>query len=240
MRQLFPNWEQLNVKENNDRKLDIIGNKIMNNKVIKSVVLFTIIFGFQSLVTSQIITMDRYILDLLFILFLLFFLILYFRKDLTAVVYQTNRIEVLILLAISVAFHIVSSYFIIKFVNQPVWPFDSKGTSFLLMNNYYLFVKPLDVLLQQLLVFLLVTKLREYKMTLKQIIVLLVFGFGVIHIFQIFRTDFIVGLGYTIMAIVFSLIFPYMIIKVKNGCIYNFMIHLAVYNIAALIAWTLY
>lgn len=212
----------------------------MNFKVIGTVVLFAVVFGFQSLMTSQIITMDRYILDILFTVIILAFVGVYFRKVFYKVCEKTSLTDGLLLLLASLTFHFASSYFIINYFDQPVWPFDSRGSSFLLMNSYFIWAKPFDVLLQQVLIVLLVKKLHQYKLTVKQITALFVFGFGVIHIFQTFRTDFIVGLGYTFGAMIFSIIFPYMIINVKNGYIYNFMIHLVTYNIAALLAWTLY
>lgn len=212
----------------------------MNFKVIVAVVLFAVAFGFQSLMTSQVITMDRYILDILFIVIVLAFIGVYFRKVFYKVCEKTSLTDGLLLLLTSLTFHFVSSYFIISYFDQPVWPFDSRGSSFLLMNSYFLWAKPFDVLLQQVLIVLLVKKLHQYKLTVKQITALFVFGFGFIHIFQIFRTDFTIGLGYTLGAMIFSLIFPYMIINVKNGYIYNFMIHLVTYNVAALLAWTLY
>lgn len=212
----------------------------MKYKVIKAIVLFVIAFGMSSLITAQVITMDRYVLDLLFLVIVLTCLIIYFRKILKNIVSKTKKSEIVLLSILSVIIHIVSSYFILNYLDRPMWPFDSRGSSFLLMNNYYLWVKPLDILLQQLFVILLVTKLSQYKLTLKQIITILVLGFGLIHIFQIFRMDLVIGLTYTMVAIIFSFIFPYMILKVKNGYIYNYMIHLGIYNMAALLLWMLY
>jgi len=101
------------------------------------------------------------------------------------------------------------------------------------MNNFYLWVKPFDVFFQQLLIVLLVTKLQRYKLNLKQIQILLVFGFGAIHIFQTLRTDIFISLAYIFVAVIFSFLFPYMILKVRNGYIFNYMIHLGIYNLAA-------
>lgn len=212
----------------------------MKNKIIKAIVLFAITFGSTSLIMTQVITMDRYILNILFLSITSLCLIFYFRKTLKDLISKTRKSDFIFLILISIIIHLISSYFILNYLNQPIWPFDSRGTSFLLMNNFYLWTKPFDVFLQQLLIILLVTKLHEYKLTLKQITMLFVLGFGVIHIFQIFKTDIIIGLAFTLGAIISSFIYPYMILKVRNGYIYNFMIHMGIYNIAALLSWMLY
>tara|TARA_B100001971_G_C17746211_1_gene313171 strand:- start:120 stop:548 length:429 start_codon:yes stop_codon:yes gene_type:complete len=141
---------------------------------------------------------------------------------------------------ISLIIHAVTSYFILRFLNQPTWPFSNHGASFLLMNNFYIWTKPFDILVQQLLIIVLVKKLSEQRMNLKQITLIFILGFGAIHIFQIFKTDIIIGLAFTAGALLSSVLYPYMILKVKNGYIYNYMIHLAIYNIAAILTWTLY
>lgn len=212
----------------------------MKNKIIKAIILFAITFGSTSLIMTQVITMNRYILNIFFLSITSICLILYFRKSLKDLIIRTRKSEVVFLIGISLIIHLISSYFILNYLNQPVWPFDSRGTSFLLMNNFYIWTKPFDVFLQQLLIVLLVTKLHQYKLTLKQITMLFVLGFGVIHIFQIFKTDIIIGLAFTLGAIISSFVYPYMILKVRNGYIYNFMIHLGIYNIAALLSWMLY
>jgi len=212
----------------------------MKNKIIKAIVLFAITFGSTSLIMTQVITMNRYILNILFLSIVSPCLIIYFKKTLINLISKTRKSEFIFLIGISLIIHLISSYFILNYLNQPIWPFDSRGTSFLLMNNFYLWAKPFDVFLQQLLIILLVTKLHQYKLTLKQITMLFVLGFGVIHIFQIFKTDIIIGLAFTLGAIISSLVYPYMILKVRNGYIYNFMIHMGIYNIVALLSWMLY
>jgi len=207
------------------------------NKIIKAITLFIIIFATTSLIMTQIITMDRYILNMLFLLAVSLIIIFCFKKTLMEVVSKTHRYEFIFIFMFSLIIHVVSSYFILSFLNQPVWPFDSRGTSFLLMNKFYLWVKPLDVFVQQLLIIVLVKKLYQYKLSLRQITILFICGFGLIHIFQVFKTSLIIGLGFTFVAMLSSLVYPYMILKVRNGYLYNYMIHLGIYNIVALTAW---
>jgi hypothetical protein len=208
--------------------------------IIKPIVIFIAAFAVTSLVPTQIITMERHILVITFLLLVFACITYFFRKELFQIVRSTKKREWFILIGLSLFVHAATSYFVLTYLDQPLWPFDSEGTSFLLMNNYYVWAKPFDVLIQQLLIILLVLKLDSLQMSLRNITTLFIAGFGLIHIFQILKTDVLIGLMFTGGAILSSFIYPYFILKVRNGFIYNFMIHLAIYNIAALVAWGLY
>lgn len=209
-------------------------------KPVYSIISFIAVFGIVALVPSQIITMERYVAVIFFLLFFALALIFSFRKEFLALISKTRKHEFILLFSLSLLVHGIASYFILNFLSQPAWPFDSRGTSFLLMNNFFLWAKPLEVFVQQLLIALLVTRLYQFGISLKKIIALFVLFFGAVHIFQVFKADLIIGLGFTFFAIVASCIFPYLLLRVRNGYLYNFMIHLAAYDIAALLAWMLY
>jgi hypothetical protein len=213
---------------------------LIQNKIASSLILFSVAFGVIALVPSQIFTMDRYITIIFFLAVFALALIFYFKKEFIVLTQKTNKQEFIFLFATSLLIHGALCYFILNFLNQPMWPFDNRGTSFLLMNNFFIWAKPLEVFVQQLLIALRVVKLYQYNMSLKKIITLFVFIFGTVHIFQVFKTDLIIGLGFTFFALLASFIFPYMLLRVRNGYIYNFMIHLAAYDIAALLAWSIY
>jgi len=184
--------------------------------------------------------MDRYVLNMIFLSIFVSAIVISFRHTFENLIEKTDKYKIIALGILSLIIHGAISYFILTFLDQPVFPFDSRGTSFLLMNNFFLLAKPLEILVQQLLIILLVTKLKEQGMSLRRIITLFVLFFGTIHIFQIFKTDLIIGLGFTFFAILASFIFPYLVLKVRNGYIYNFMIHLVAYDIAALFVRLLY
>ena len=44
-----------------------------------------------------------------------------------------------------------------------------------------------------------------------------IFVFGAVHIFQVFKADVVIGLGFLLFGLAGLFIFPYMILKVKNG-----------------------
>lgn len=201
---------------------------------------FVLIFGFASLVPTQVITMERYGWIIVFYLAVIGLLLYSFYPTYAAFFSRTRWYEFLLLALLSLTVHGLVSYFIISFIEQPDWPFSDKGASFLLMNNYYVWAKPLDILIQQLLIIWLMMKLHTSGLTLKQIISFFLIAFGSIHIFQVLKTDWVVGLLFTTGALVSSVLYPYLLLRTRNGYIYNFMIHLGLYNVAALVAWLLY
>jgi len=207
---------------------------------IKNLFLFVSIFGFASLVPTQIITMERYGLVILFYLTVASLLLYAFRSTYKSIFQNTHWYELVGLVSLSLIVHGSVSYFIITYVDKPDWIFSDRGTSFLLMNNYYVWAKPLDILIQQLLIIWLTTKLFANGLTLKQIISFFLIAFGSIHIFQVLKTDWVIGLLFTAGALVSSVLYPYLLLRVRNGYIYNYMFHLGLYNIAALAAWLLY
>jgi hypothetical protein len=209
----------------------------MTNKVLGLLIKFIIIFGICSLVPSEIFGMEGYVLTIIFLIASALTIGYFFKNILSEVTTKTKWSEMMILAFLSIVGHALTIFIIKSYAVQPNWFFGSRGTSFLLLNDYFLWAKPLDVFVQQLLIVLLVLKLRTVGVSLRAITTLVIFGFGVMHIFHGYRTDILISFGYTIMAIIFSIIFPYMILKVRNGYIYNFMIHLATYDIAALVAW---
>lgn len=212
---------------------------IMKNKnVAKSVLWF--VFGFAVTALISIFLMQNHRLVIILLLLFSTGLILFFKEDLLKLVKNTKWYEAVSLISVSLLVHGTSSYLILKYLEQPEWLFDSRGSSFLLMNDFYVWAKPMDIMAQQLLILLLVLKLNDLKMSVNQITKLFVVGFGAAHVFQLLRTDLIIGLLYLVTAIIFSFVFPRMILKVRNGFIYNFMIHLFAYNAAAMVAWVLY
>ena len=207
---------------------------------IKNFFIFVSIFGFASLVPTQIITMERYGLVILFYLTVISILLYIFRSTFKSYFHQTRWYELLLLVTLSLVIHGLVSYLIINFVDRPDWPFSDRGTSFLLMNNFYVWAKPFDILIQQLLIVWLTAKLYKDGLTLKQIISFFLIAFGAIHIFQVLKTDLMIGLLFTAGALASSVLYPYLLLRTRNGYIYNYMIHLGLYNIAALAAWLLY
>lgn len=212
----------------------------MKKAVLGYLSFFIIIFALVALIPSKIITFERYILNIIFFILIISLLLYLFKNLYEKVLIGVSINKTLGLLGFSLFLHGLACFYILGFIDKPNFPFSAEGTSFLLMNNYFLYAKPLEIFIQQLIIIMLVYKFNELGMSLKKIISIFVFSFGLIHIFQIFKTDMIIGIGFTFFAIIASFIFPYMILKVKNGAIYDFMIHLGVYDIVAVLIYLLY
>ena len=171
---------------------------------IKTFITFVFIFGFASLIPTQIITMERYGFVIVFYLAVIAFLVYSFYPTYKSLFQKTRWYEFFALVSFSLIVHGLVSYFIITYVERPDWSFSDRGTSFLLMNKYYIWAKPFDVLIQQLLIIWLTTKLYTNGLTLKQIIIFFLIAFGSIHIFQVLKTDWMIGLLFTVGALVSS------------------------------------
>jgi hypothetical protein len=213
---------------------------INNKRIIRAIFYFIASFSFTSLVQTQVIKMENYLWVIAFLLVSAVVIYYLFHKELLELTRNSTVEYLTVLISLSLVLHLATSYIVIHFFNQPTWPFDNRGASFLLMNNYYIWAKPFDILVQQLLISVFIIKLQKYGMNLKKITILMSVGFGTLHIFQILKTSLVVGLSFTVVAIGFSLIFPYLILKVRNGYAYNYVIHLAVYSFGAVLAWGLY
>jgi hypothetical protein len=100
----------------------------------------------------------------------------------------------------------------------------------------YFLPKTAEVLLQHMLIITLVVALSKHIKSLVGIIVAYALIFGGAHIWLYFLTDSptFYNLIITISALVSSLVFPYLITRVKSGFIYGFLIHLTFYITVAL------
>lgn len=211
---------------------------LFKNKTLQAVILFLTAFGGVMLFV-KLVTIENYIACFLVFVVGIVISCILFKKTLRNIVSKTKGYEYMVLI-FSLFLHLIICYYCLNFLSSPIIPFERTGISFLLLNKFFIGVMPLNVLFQQIILTILITKLYQYKMSFKNIILMFVIIFGAAHIFQIFSINLFVGLGFTFFAIVGSFIFPYMILKVRNGYLYNIMIHLLVYDIATLVFWTLY
>lgn len=99
----------------------------------------------------------------------------------------------------------------------------------------YFLPKTAEVLLQHILIITLVIALSRHIKSLRGIIGAYAAIFGGAHLWLYFLTDVptLYTLIVTISAILSSLVFPYLITRVKSGFMYGFLIHLAFYVVVA-------
>jgi len=186
--------------------------KILQKNVIKTIALFIASFGIIVLVFTNIITMSRYQIAFIYFLTIIILFVWHFKKIFKKMTKQSKWHNYLTIIGSALLVHGLT-----------------------LLDNFFLFTKPIEVLWQQIMIIILTHHLSKLTLTLKQIIIIFMIAFGSMHIFQAIRADTTIGIGFTIVALIFSAIFPTMILKVKNGYLYNYFIHLATYSLAALL-----
>ena len=109
-----------------------------------------------------------------------------------------------------------------------------------LATGWYFLPKSIDILFQQLLVAALVLSLAAERYSLRRISVLCALLFGGTHILLALGD---VPWGYVtrfaLLASVFGLAFPYLMLRVPNGLAYSYVAHWSYYAITVLMARTL-
>lgn len=99
----------------------------------------------------------------------------------------------------------------------------------------YLFVKTIEILFQQVLIMLLILTLASYRDDVWFVSKMYALIFSVAHLALIPR----LGVAYTLIffgaSLISAFIFPYIILKVRNGFVYSYIIHWCAYICITLI-----
>ena len=107
------------------------------------------------------------------------------------------------------------------------------ASELLYATPWYFLPKSIDIMLQQLLVTAMVLSFSFQKYNLRTISIWCAVLFGGAHLLLVFGgggTVYVVT--FTISAIIASFIFPYLILRVKNGFIYSYFLHWLFYATA--------
>ena len=211
----------------------------MSKKALKIILLWLLAEALVWIPFHNLISYNNLLVATLYFLFFSFLTLVLFKDIFKNLVINTKTKNYLLLIA-SLLLHGAIYWICNNYLNEPTELIKNSPASYTLVNNYFLWVKPIDILLQQLMLIVLVTKLHENKVSLKSIIIAVAIIFGAIHIDSLQRMEIIPALILTVSATAMSLVIPYMILRVKNGYLYNLMIHLAFVDIAALLFWSLY
>lgn len=212
---------------------------IRNNIFVEIIIPWVLAFASASLFFGRIITME-YPLTAIIYFALVASLLIFSFNDVFKVFFMDFKWKQYSILTMLLIIHIAIYYMCLTYFKKPTILLQNNNISFLYLNRYFLISKPFEILLQQVFIILLVWKLHQNKLSLKKIILLLAVFFGWIHIFLSFTMSLAFWLYFTIFAILSSIIFPYQIIKIKDGCLYNFLIHLLFYDLSALFFWSLF
>ena len=93
----------------------------------------------------------------------------------------------------------------------------------------YLLVKTIEILFQQVLIVLLILTLASYRDDMWFVSKAYAFIFSIVHLALIPR----LGLAYTALffgvSLLSAFVFPYIILKIKNGFVYSYIVHWSAY-----------
>lgn len=147
-----------------------------------------------------------------------------------------NRLSSYLVWCLSFAACIFFSTYVLPSLPAVVWTESWKPPDVRVATPAYFLPKSIEILFQQLLVVALVLALSAQRYSIRKISVACALLFGAAHIFLAFGG---VPWGYVIRFMVsaaaFGLLFPYLILRVRNGLAYSYVIHWAYYAASVLL-----
>lgn len=141
-----------------------------------------------------------------------------------------------VILAIFMAVQFILYVLIPKYFPEPKGYFEKyPNREYLKMDRWRLVSKSMDLLAQQVFIVLLVTFLYESGLSFYQILIAFGILFGFLHIpLIVSERSAWPAWVFGGIVVVFSIIFPTLILKVHYGFVYNYMIHWAFYTVTAI------
>jgi small-conductance mechanosensitive channel len=142
-------------------------------------------------------------------------------------------------LAIVIAASFILYFFLPKYFNEPEKYFEKyPNREYLKIEWRRLISKSTDILAQQIFIVLLVTFLNNIGLSLPEIIIVFFILFGALHIPLISKEwgawpSWLFGAA----VVLFSIIFPILILTVHYGFVYAYLIHWLFYVVTAIV-WT--
>jgi hypothetical protein len=110
----------------------------------------------------------------------------------------------------------------------------------LIASPWYFLPKSIEIALQQLLVAALVLSFDARKFALRDIAQWTAVLFGGVHLLLIFGESFAYTVFFVFCASIAGYIFPYLLLRVRNGFIYSYSLHWAFYAIVIVLVRVLY
>lgn len=175
--------------------------------------------------------------------FLLWALIstLYFWNLLKKNVAKNYHIWVYGILSLGSAALIWGLLYLFSFLPIQQGPNLSAYTDILFATPWYFLPKSIEILVQQILITVLVLEFYSRFNSLKETAVSYAICFGGAHIllFSINGAPTLYALMMTVGSVLSALVFPYLILRVRRGFVYSYMIHLVFYILLAMLLRTL-
>lgn len=137
-----------------------------------------------------------------------------------------NRLTSLIVWSLAFMGSILFAAYVLPLLPPVKWTESWNPPEVRVATSLYFLPKSIEILFQQLLVVALVLALSAQQYSIRKISVYCAVVFGGSHVLLAFGS---VPVGYVIRfmvsAAVFGFIFPYLILRVRNGLAYSYMIH---------------
>ncbi len=127
-------------------------------------------------------------------------------------------------------FYILPSLPVINWTGQLVPP-----SELLNATNWYFLPKSIEIFLQQVLLLSLVTTFTNNQYKFKTTAVWCAILFGGSHLLLLFSGGFMYAAVFTIIAVVASYIFTYLLLEVRNGFLYSYFLHWIFYAVAVVV-----
>ena len=182
----------------------------------------------------------HYLLTSLYFLFVTVIIAYIFKNDLVDIFSRFSIIP-LIVLGITIIFHIVLYLYISKYIKEPKNYFElHPDRQYLSLNFKRLFSKSVDILAQQIFIILLAVFLQSAGLNLVQTILIFAAIFGLAHVPLIFIENSWHSWYFTFSAILSAVAFPVLIIEIPYGFVYSYIVHWLFYTITAIGFWIVY
>lgn len=211
----------------------------MNKKILKIISLWFLAHASIWMVFFTFITHSNLFISMAYFASLCLVFIYLFKDVFIGLIAKTKRQDVMLII-VSLSLHAITYWICNQYLTAPLELMKTSTASFIQVARYFLWAKPLDALLQQIMIVVLVAKLNEHKVRMRTIAIFLAILFGAAHVYSMLRADFGIALLITFATTLFALFIPYLLLKVRGGFLYNFMIHLALVDLAALLFWGMF
>lgn len=158
--------------------------------------------------------------------------------------WQMFKNEVVTYISVLMVVGFIATYLIYVLPLFPTisWSADWRPPSELAFaSGWYFMPKSAEIILQQLLISALAFSFYNSKFSLKTTCMWCAGLFGSAHLLLVFGGPSLLYISvFTFSATIAGFIFPYLILKVKNGFMYSYMLHWTFYAAIILIAHTLF
>lgn len=107
-------------------------------------------------------------------------------------------------------------------------------------TSWYFLPKSIEIFLQQILLLALVISFLDNQYKFKTTAVWCAILFGGSHLLLVFNAGFMYATVFTVIAVVSSFIFTYLLLEVRNGFLYSYFLHWMFYAIVIFITKTIF